>query len=65
MQKSIVIITPKEIQRIMSCSYKTAGRIHRQIRQFVGKRPDQIITIDDFCTFTGLTHENIEALLED
>ncbi|MCD9015463.1 hypothetical protein [Parachryseolinea silvisoli] len=63
MQKNIVILTPKDIQRIMGYCYKTAGRIHRQIRQFVGKRPGQLITIDDFCTFTGLTRENVQSLL--
>jgi hypothetical protein len=65
MQKNIVIITPKEIQRLMGNSYKTAGRVHRQIRQFVGKRPGQLITIDDFCTFTGLTHAEVQMLLQD
>jgi hypothetical protein len=63
MQKSIAIVTPKEIQGLMRCSYKTAGRIHRKIRQFVGKRPDQIITIDDFCNFTGANREEVQMLL--
>jgi hypothetical protein len=65
MTRTIVVITPKDIQRIMGYCYKTAGRVHRQIRQFVGKRPGQLITIDDFCTFTGLTRENVETLLND
>jgi hypothetical protein len=65
MQKSIVIITPKDIQLLMGNSYKTACRIHRQIRQFVGKLPGQLITIDDFCTFTGLTHKEVQLLLNE
>ena len=65
MTKSVVVVTPKDIQRITGYCYKTAGRIHRQIRQFTGKRPSQLITIDDFCDFTGLTRENVETLLNE
>ena len=65
MQKNIVLITPKDIQRIMGNCYKTACRIHRRIRQFTGKRQGQVITIDDFCDFTGLTRENVETLLNE
>ncbi|MBT1688292.1 coenzyme F420-0:L-glutamate ligase [Dawidia soli] len=65
MQKNPVVITPKDIQRIMGYCYKTACRIQRRIRQFTGKRPGQIITIDDFCTYTGLTRENVRMLLQD
>jgi hypothetical protein len=65
MQKNIVIITPKEIQHLMGNSYKTACRIHNQIRQFVGKSPGQVITISDFCAFTGLTQQEVQMILKE
>jgi hypothetical protein len=65
MTKNIVVITPKDIQRIMGYCYKTAGRVHRKILQFTGKRRGQFITIDDFCDFTGLSRENVQTLLNE
>lgn len=65
MQQKLVIITPKDIQRITRCCYKIATRTYREIREYTGKRRHQFITIDDFCTFAGLTHDHVEALLQE
>ncbi len=63
MIKRSFIITPKEIQRIVGQSYRSATRLHRKIRLHLGKSPHQFLTVDEFCTFTGISLDNVVAAL--
>jgi hypothetical protein len=60
-----IIITPKDIQRMVGYCYKTSAKMHRQIRQYCGKAAHQFVTMEDFCAFTGLTLENAGKMLRD
>lgn len=64
MYEKLVILTPKDIQRITGYCYKTSVKMHRRIRENVGKRMGQFVTIDDFCAYTGLTREDAKVLDE-
>jgi hypothetical protein len=43
-----------DISRIMSLSYDEARQKTQQIRSYYGKRKNDVITIEDFCAYTGI-----------
>ena len=59
-----VCIYPKDIQRITGKSYRQSTRIHNQIRTSLRKPKSSLISIDEFCEYTGLKQEHIEHLIK-
>lgn len=43
-----------DISRIMSLSYDDARQKMQQIRSYYGKRKNDVITIEEFCSYTGI-----------
>jgi hypothetical protein len=43
-----------DISRIMSVSYDDARQKMQQIRSYYGKRKNDVITIEEFCAYTGI-----------
>jgi hypothetical protein len=43
-----------DISRIMSVSYDDARQKMQQIRSYYGKRKNEVITIEEFCAYTGI-----------
>jgi hypothetical protein len=43
-----------DICRIMSVSYDEARQKMQQIRSYYGKRKNEVITIEEFCSYTGV-----------
>lgn len=59
-----VCIYPKDIQRITGKSYRQSTRILNQIRTSLRKPKSSLISIDEFCEYTGLKQEHIEHLIK-
>jgi hypothetical protein len=48
---------------ITGCSHRTARRRLAQLRKTLNKPRGTYITVEEFCTFTGLREEKVAALL--
>jgi hypothetical protein len=58
-----IIIYPKDIQRITGKSERYARYMMQKIRVHLGKEKHQLITIQEFCTYSGIPHEHVTSLL--
>lgn len=58
-----VCIYPKDIQRITGKSYRQSTRLLKQIKAYYQKADDQILTIDEFCDFTGIHLDLVESFI--
>lgn len=58
-----VCIYPKDIQRITGKSYRQSIRILQMIKTDANKQPNQLVSIEEFCVFTGLKYEQVEHLI--
>ncbi len=60
-----VCIYPKDVQRITGKSERTGGRLLQQIRNELGKKEHQFITIDEFAEYTGLCPDLVREFITD
>ena len=58
-----VCIYPKDIQQITGKSYRQSLRILHQIRNVLSKEKEQLVTVDEFCEFTGIEMDKVEELI--
>ncbi|MEH0157281.1 hypothetical protein V6R21_24420 [Limibacter armeniacum] len=58
-----ICIYPKDIQLLTGKSERTARRILSDIRKEYGKEPKQLVTITEFCLYTGLKEQQVLPLL--
>ena len=56
-------IYPKDIQRITGKSYRQSLRMLKQIKKDFNKEKDHLITIDEFCDFTGINQDLVESFI--
>ena len=63
MKRNRIVIYPKDVQLITGRGIRYAQRILRIIRKRVGKKEEQLVTIEEFCEFTGLRFEDFEEHL--
>lgn len=54
-----VCIYPKDIQRITGKSYRQSTRILNEIRKSLNKPKKSLVSIDEFCGYTGLKYEEV------
>ncbi len=52
-------IYPKDIAIITGKSSKSASRIIAKIRADLGKEPNHILTVKEFCNYSGLNLDDI------
>jgi hypothetical protein len=60
-----VCIYPKDIQRITGKSYRQSIRILNQIRKSHRKPKNSLVSIEEFCEYTGLKHEHVIEVIID
>lgn len=60
-----VCIYPKDIQRITGKSYRQSIRILNQIRKSLRKANNSLVSIDEFCEYTGLKYEHVIEVIID
>lgn len=63
LEQKRVCIYPKDVQRITGKSYRTARLLLLDIKKRLNKQEHQFITIEEFCTYTGLKIELVLPLI--
>jgi hypothetical protein len=63
MIKTRIILYPKDISLITGKSTRTARRMLATIRKTYHKSECALVSVEDFCNFTGLREEKIRELL--
>ncbi|HEU4573769.1 MAG TPA: hypothetical protein VFS36_02105 [Chitinophagaceae bacterium] len=58
-----IVIYAKDVMNITGRSERTARKILQQIRQASGKKKGSMVTVADFCRFTGIDQEMVTAFL--
>ncbi len=67
MQKIIpirMVIFARDIQNITGRSERASRLLMQKIRQALGKKPGQFISVAEFCRFTGLSEEEVHGFLK-
>lgn len=57
-------IYPKDIQNITGKSYKQSRLFLHKIRIHFSKRPDQLVSLEEFCEYTGLQLEHVSRFIK-
>ena len=60
-----VCIYPKDIQRITGKSYRQSIRILNEIRKSLRKSKNSLVSVEEFCEYTGLKIEEVRGTLID
>lgn len=58
-----IVVYAKDIMTITGCSSRTARRRLSQVRKAFNKPAGTYISVEEFCTVTGLPPENVRLLL--
>jgi hypothetical protein len=58
-----VCIYPKDIQRITGKSYRQSTRLMQKIKRDLNKLDNEFLTIDEFCTYSGIKYEQLDHLI--
>lgn len=58
-----ITIYPKDIQLITGKSERYGRLLLRKIKNHLNKEDHQFVTIEEFCTYTGLKIENVTQYL--
>jgi len=58
-----IVIYPKDVQNITGKKERTARKLISDIRESLGKRKNDFVTVDEFCAFTGLKLEQVNKFL--
>lgn len=59
-----IVIYAKDVMNITGRSERTARKILQQIRQASGKKKGSMVTVAEFCGFTGIDLELIAGFLQ-
>lgn len=54
-----VVIYPQDVERLTGRSASFSRKLIAKLKKELGKTPKQFITVDEFCTFSGLSKESI------
>jgi hypothetical protein len=63
MQIRRICIYPKDIERITGKSYRQSTRMLQAIRKSLNKLENELVTIEEFCQYSGLKIEQVEPLI--
>ena len=59
-----VVLYPKDVENITGRRGRTARKLLQKIREALGKQPHELITIKEFCLFTGIDEELVKDFLQ-
>ncbi|MBN8565644.1 MAG: hypothetical protein J0M25_02755 [Flavobacteriales bacterium] len=59
-----VCIYPKDVQRITGKSYRSSRLLLLEVKKHFNKLEHQLISIDEFCDFTGLKREEVIPFIQ-
>ncbi len=52
-------IYPKDVQRITGLSYRQSVRYIHRMRSVLNKKENELLSINEFCQYTGLKYEEV------
>ncbi|WP_197429063.1 hypothetical protein [Phnomibacter ginsenosidimutans] len=58
-----VVIYAKDIQLITGKKERSARRLLEAVRRHYGKRRNALVTVREFCMYTGLAEEDVRGVL--
>lgn len=58
-----VCIYPKDIQLITGKSYRQSTRLMQKIITDLNKKPNEFLTIEEFCSYSGIKYEQLAHLI--
>lgn len=58
-----VVIYAKDIQLITGKKERSARRLLEAVRRHYGKRRNALVTVREFCMYTGLQEEDVRDVL--
>lgn len=64
MKNYCICIYPKDIQRLLNKSYRASCSLLQSIKKYYGKKRYQLITVEEFCSYTGLSEQTVKRFLE-
>jgi len=64
MDSKRMVIYTKDIQRITGKSERTARQIMSYIRTTLGKRRHQLVSVGEFCSFVGLSEDEVAKYID-
>jgi hypothetical protein len=64
-EKKRLCIYPKDIQRITGKSYRQSIRLLQKIRKDLNKLENEFVSVEEFCSYTSLKHEQVIPLIVD
>jgi hypothetical protein len=59
-----IVIYAKDIMNITGRKERTARKLLSEIRKRNGKKPNDFVTVEEFCLFTGIREEKIYPFLQ-
>lgn len=59
-----ICIYPKDIQIVTGKSYRQSTRYFQTIRKSFNKTENQMLSVEEFCQYTGLKREEVEPLIK-
>ncbi|MBI5373732.1 MAG: hypothetical protein HZA79_17030 [Sphingobacteriales bacterium] len=59
-----VVLYSKDICTITGKKYRAARKLYHTILQFFNKKSDQFITMEEFCSYTGIRAELVQGFLK-
>jgi hypothetical protein len=62
-QPKRICIYPKDVMAITGKSHRQSSRVLQEIRKALSKSMTDFVTINEFCTATGLKREEVEPLI--
>ena len=65
MEVKRMCIYPKDVERITGKSSRYGRLLVARIRQHYQKNEKQLISVDEFCHFTGLNMEQVKRYITD
>jgi hypothetical protein len=63
MRTERIIIYPKDIQRITGKSERHGRLLIKRIKEHLKKEDHQLVTVHEFCSYTGIKIELVSELL--
>ncbi|MCG2611841.1 hypothetical protein LZZ90_10025 [Flavobacterium sp. SM15] len=58
-----ICIYPKDVQCITGKSYRQSARLLQKIKEELNKSQSNLVSVEEFCHFTGLKQQIVEEFL--
>ncbi len=58
-----LVIHPKDIQIVTGRTERYGRKIICKIKTILKKKPHQLVTIEEFCNYTGLSENHVKEVL--